>query len=120
MKILITGGAGFIGSHVADALISGGHSVVILDDLSSGRKENINPKAAFVKGDIRDRALIAQLFSEHHFDIVNHHAAQMDVRKSVSDPLFDAETNIVGSLALLEASLKHSVKKFIFASTGGA
>ena len=120
MKILITGGAGFIGSHIADALITDGHSVVVLDNLSSGRFENLNPKAHFIQGDIRDKVLIDHLFKEHQFDIVNHHAAQMDVRKSVTDPVFDAETNIIGTINLLEASREHSIKRFIFASTGGA
>jgi len=120
LKILVTGGAGFIASHITDALIARGHSVVVLDNLSSGRIENLNPNAHFVEGDIQDKALINRLFKEHRFDIVNHHAAQMDVRKSVSDPIFDAETNIIGSINLLEASREHSVKQFIFASTGGA
>ncbi len=120
MKILVTGGAGFIASHIADALIANGHSVVVLDNLSSGKIENLNPKAHFVKGDICDRVLINRLFKEQYFDIVNHHAAQMDVRRSVADPIFDAEVNILGSLNLLEASHEHSVKRFIFSSTGGA
>ena len=120
MKILITGGAGFIGSHIADAYIREGHSVVILDNLSSGRIANVHPDAKFVEGDIRDRDLIDRLFAEHRFDVVNHQAAQMDVRKSVDDPIFDAETNILGSLNLLQASKKYSVHRFILASTGGA
>jgi len=120
MKILITGGAGFIGSHVADAFIAEGHSVVVLDNLSSGKKANINQKVQFIEGDIRDRNLIERIFKKNNFDAVNHHAAQMDVRKSVEDPVFDAETNILGSINLLEASVKYSVKHFIFASTGGA
>ncbi|MEP7235752.1 MAG: NAD-dependent epimerase/dehydratase family protein [Ignavibacteriota bacterium] len=120
MKILITGGAGFIGSHIADAFIKAGHEVVVLDDLSSGRRENLNPQAHFINGDIGDGELLGRIFAEHQFDIVNHHAAQMDVRKSVADPLFDAKINIVGSLGLLEASRKHGVARFIFASTGGA
>jgi UDP-glucose 4-epimerase len=120
LKILITGGAGFIGSHIADALTAKGHSVVVLDNLSSGKIENINSNIQFIEGDIRDRALIDRVFKEHRFDAVNHHAAQMDVRKSVEDPIFDAETNIIGSLNLLEASVKYSVKRFMFASTGGA
>ncbi len=120
LNILITGGAGFIGSHISDALIVSGHSVVVLDNVSSGRFENLNPKAHFVEGDIRDKALIDRLFKEHQFDIVNHHAAQMDVRKSVADPIFDAETNIIGTINLLEASRQYFVKRFIFASTGGA
>jgi UDP-glucose 4-epimerase len=120
LKILITGGAGFIGSHIADAYIAAGHSVVILDNLSSGKIANLNPQAHFVEGDIRDKNLVNSLFKEQQFDVVNHHAAQMDVRKSVEDPLFDAEVNVLGSLNLLEATRVHSVKRFIFASTGGA
>lgn len=120
MKILVTGGAGFIGSWVADSYIEGGHEVLIFDDLSSGRLENINPKAEFVKGDVRDRALIDSVMDRFQPDVVNHHAAQIDVRKSVEDPAFDAEVNIIGSINLLESSVKHGVKKFVFASTGGA
>jgi UDP-glucose 4-epimerase len=120
LKILITGGAGFIGSHITDALISAKHTVTVLDNLSSGRRENLSPNVQFVQGDIRDRSLIDRLFQEHKFEIINHHAAQMDVRKSVEDPVFDAETNIIGSINLLEASVKYSVARFIFASTGGA
>lgn len=119
MNILVTGGAGFIGSHVADAYIREGHSVVILDDLSMGKVENINPLARFLEADIRD-AGITELFERERFDVINHHAAQMDVRKSVEDPLFDASVNIVGTLNLLECSRRFGVKKFIFSSTGGA
>lgn len=120
MKILVTGGAGFIGSWVADYYISNGHEVLILDDLSSGRLENVNAKAAFVKGDIRDRSFIKSVMDDFKPDVVNHHAAQIDVRKSVEDPAFDAEVNIIGSITLLENSVKHGVKKLVFASTGGA
>ncbi len=119
MKILVTGGAGFIGSHVVDAYIAGGHDVTILDNLSSGKKENINRAAKFVERDIRDDAL-ADMFTTEGFDVVNHHAAQMDVRRSVTDPQFDARTNVLGTLNLLENCVKNKVKKFIFASTGGA
>lgn len=119
MKILVTGGAGFIGSNIVDALIEKGHDVSVVDDLSSGSIENLNPRAKFYELDIRDQSL-EKIFAENHFDVVNHHAAQMDVRKSVADPLFDASVNIVGSLNLLQNSLKYGIKKFIFASTGGA
>jgi len=119
MKILVTGGAGFIASHVADALIEAGHDVVILDDLSTGFEKNINPKAKFVKLNIRDKE-VENLFKEEKFDVVNHHAAQMDVRRSVADPAFDANTNIIGTINLLQNSVKYGVKKFMFASTGGA
>lgn len=119
MKILVTGGAGFIASHIADAFIEAGHDVVILDDLSTGSEKNINPKAKFVKMNIRDEKL-KDIFDEEKFEVVNHHAAQMDVRKSVADPAFDANTNILGTINLLQNAVKSGVKKFMFASTGGA
>ncbi|WP_337873231.1 NAD-dependent epimerase/dehydratase family protein [Ignavibacterium sp.] len=120
MKILVTGGAGFIASHITDAFVNEGHQVVVLDDLSSGFEKNINPKAKFVKGNICDRELVEKLFSEENFDLVNHHAAQMDVRRSVKDPAFDANTNIIGTINLLQNAVKYKVQKLIFASTGGA
>ena len=119
MKLLITGGAGFIASHVVDAAIERGHSVVIVDDLSMGKMENVNPRAKFIKMDIRELT-IRDLFREEQFDVVMHHAAQMDVRKSVDDPQFDASVNIVGTINLLENARAFGVKKFTFASTGGA
>lgn len=118
MKILVTGGAGFIGSHIVDRYISLGHEVVIIDNMSTGKEENINPKAKFIKIDIKDDAILA-LFQEEKFDIVSHHAAQMDVRVSVNDPQFDARENILGSLNIYEACAKTGVKKVIFASSGG-
>ncbi len=119
MKILVTGGAGFIASHIADAFIEEGHSVFVLDNLSSGFEKNINPKAWFINSDIRDKSL-SNIFEKEKFDVVNHHAAQMDVRRSVADPAFDADTNIIGTINLLQNAVKTKVKKFIFASTGGA
>lgn len=119
MKILVTGGAGFIASHIVDAYIAKGHEVVVVDDLSTGRESNLNPKAEFVKLNIQDDK-ISELFKSQNFDVVNHHAAQMDVRKSVDDPRFDASINVLGTLNLLENCQKTNVKKFIFASTGGA
>ena len=119
MKILVTGGAGFIGSHVVDAFIEKGHDVVIVDNLSMGRMENVNPKAKFVKMNIQDPEII-NLFEEEKFDVVDHHAAQMDVRLSVADPIFDAKNNILGTINLAQASAKTGVKKFIFVSSGGA
>lgn len=119
MKILVTGGAGFIASQIADAFILEGHQVVILDDLSTGFEKNINSKAKFVKANICDKSL-DKLFEEEKFDVVNHHAAQMDVRRSVKDPEFDATTNILGTINLLQNCVKYEVKKFMFASTGGA
>jgi UDP-glucose 4-epimerase len=118
LKILVTGGAGFIGSNVADAIIEHGHDVVILDNLSTGNIANVNSKAKFVQKSITDNLI--DLFEKEKFDIVNHHAAQIDVRRSVSDPIFDANINILGSLNLLQCCIKFDVKKFIFASTGGA
>lgn len=120
MKILVTGGAGFIASHISDAFVNEGHQVVVLDDLSSGFEKNIHPKAKFVKGNICDKELVEKLFSEETFDLINHHAAQMDVRRSVKDPAFDANTNIIGTINLLQNAIKYKVKKFMFASTGGA
>jgi UDP-glucose 4-epimerase len=119
VKILVTGGAGFIGSHVADAYINAGHQVVIMDDLSSGVRENLNPKAKFYHLDIRSDQ-VEGVFQRERFDVVNHHAAQMDVRRSVADPKFDASVNVLGSLNLLEAARKNGVQRIIFASTGGA
>lgn len=119
MKILVTGGAGFIASQVADAFIAEGHKVFVLDNLSTGFEININPKAVFIKADIGDKSL-SSLFEKEKFDVVNHHAAQMDVRRSVADPAFDATTNILGTLNLLQNCVKTGVKKFMFASTGGA
>jgi len=119
MRILATGGAGFIASHVVDALIQKGHQVAIIDNMYSGKQENINPSAEFHKLDIGDPA-VHSLVAKFKPDAVVHHAAQMDVRKSVSDPLFDANVNVLGSLNLLEACRIHGVKKVIFSSTGGA
>ncbi len=119
MKILVTGGAGFIASQVADAFIEQGHNVFILDNLSTGFEKNINPKAEFIKADIGDKGL-SSLFEKEKFDAVNHHAAQMDVRRSVADPAFDANTNIIGTINLLQNCVQTGVKKFMFASTGGA
>ncbi|HET6401862.1 MAG TPA: NAD-dependent epimerase/dehydratase family protein [Candidatus Kapabacteria bacterium] len=121
MNVLVTGGAGFIGSHIADAFINRGDTVVVLDNLSSGNLDNLNPKAEFIEGDITDAKLVRKIFREHKFEIVNHHAAQLDVRKSVADPVFDCEQNIIGSLNLLEAAKEAGgLKRFMLASTGGA
>lgn len=119
MKILVTGGAGFIASQIADAYILAGHEVYVLDNLSTGFLKNVNPNVNFIKSDISSPSL-AELFEKVKFDVVNHHAAQIDVRKSVNDPIFDANTNILGTLNLLQACIKTGVKKFMFASTGGA
>ena len=119
MKILVTGGAGFIGSHVVDLYIENGYEVVVVDDLSTGRLSNLNPGATFYKLDIRSPQ-IAEVFEKERPDYVNHHAAQMDVRRSVLDPLFDADVNILGSINLIECARKFEVKRFVYISTGGA
>ena len=119
MKILITGGAGFIASNIADRYIQLGHSVVIVDNMVTGQKENIPSEATFYVMDICDSAL-KDVFEKERPDIVSHHAAQMDVRKSVADPAYDANVNILGSINLLQNCVKYGVRKFIFASTGGA
>ncbi|MBC8183083.1 NAD-dependent epimerase/dehydratase family protein [candidate division KSB1 bacterium] len=119
MKILVTGGAGFIASHVTDAYINQGHEVVVIDNLSTGIRDNINAQASFVEMDIQD-SQIFDLFEKEKFDVVNHHAAQMDIRLSVKDPTFDARNNILGTINLAEAAVRNDVKKFIFISSGGA
>jgi UDP-glucose 4-epimerase len=120
MKILVTGGAGFIGSHVADALLGSGHEVLVLDDLSTGRKQNVPERAKFVEGDIRDAALVAKLFADFQPEVVTHQAAQTSVAISTREPLRDAEINVLGSLNILQSSIKNKVKQVVFASTGGA
>ncbi|MFA5021683.1 MAG: SDR family oxidoreductase [Patescibacteria group bacterium] len=119
MKTLVTGGAGFIGSHIVDALIAKDHEVLVVDNLSTGNKNNLNPKAKFFKLDLTDKKL-ADIFNEQKPEIVFHLAAQIDVRKSVADPVWDAEQNILGSINLLENCKNFGVKKIIFSSTGGA
>ena len=117
--ILVTGGAGFIGSHIVDAYIAKGHTVIVADDLSSGNPDFINEEALFYELDVRSPQM-ENIFEEHTIDVVNHHASQIDVRKSVEDPLFDADVNIKGAVNLLELCVKYKVKKLIFSSTGGA
>jgi len=119
VKVLVTGGAGFIASHIVDAYIDRGHEVSILDDLSTGQKPNVNPKATFLEVDIAD-AKAVKLIEQIKPDVLNHHAAQMDVRHSVADPQFDARVNILGFINLLEACKNAGTKKIIFASSGGA
>ncbi len=119
MKILITGGAGFIGSNIADFLLDKGNEVHVLDNLSTGFRDNINPNAELHEMDIRSISAF-DLISKGSFDIVCHHAAQMDVRRSVREPLFDADVNIKGTLNVLEAARIGKVKRIIYASTGGA
>jgi UDP-glucose 4-epimerase len=117
-RALVTGGAGFIGSHLADAYLSEGYEVTIIDDLSSGRRENVPTDARFVECDIGS-AQARALLSGETFDVLNHHAAQMDVRVSVTDPEFDARTNILGLLNLLEGARTGGTNRVLFASSGG-
>jgi UDP-glucose 4-epimerase len=119
LKLLVTGGAGFIGSHIADALIENGHDVTIVDSLLMGRMENVPKAARFHLMDIR-ASEIDRVFDLGRFDAVFHLAAQMDVRKSVEDPLYDAGVNVLGSLNLIRSAVRTGVKKVVFASTGGA
>ncbi len=121
MRILVTGGAGFIGSHTVDALIKeGAGEVAVLDDLSAGNREQVNPKARLYQADLRDAAAVREIVAKERPEAIYHMAAQMDVRRSVVDPAFDAQVNIVGFLNLIEAARKHSLKRVVFSSTGGA
>ena len=119
MKIVVTGGAGFIASHIVDAYIDGGHEVHVIDDFSTGAEKNINPRANVHRFDIADPRS-ARLIAEIKPGVLNHHAAQMDVRRSVADPAFDARTNIIGFINLLEACKNVRVQKILFSSSGGA
>lgn len=120
MRILVTGGAGFIGSHIVDALVDRGHRVTVLDNLSSGQEENLNRRAKFIKGDITSQKKLESVFKRVQPEAIFHLAAQINVRASVENPLLDAECNIIGSLRLMDMAQKTGVKKFIFSSTGGA
>ena len=119
MKIMVTGGAGFIGSHVVDLYLANGHEVVVVDNLSTGKIQNVNPGAVFYQLDIRSEKM-KDIFENEKPDIVNHHAAQIDVRYSTENPVIDADINILGSIKLLQLSHQYSVRKFIFISSGGA
>ncbi|MYE88348.1 NAD-dependent epimerase/dehydratase family protein [Candidatus Poribacteria bacterium] len=118
MKILVTGGAGFIGSHLVDRLIQFGHEVVVVDNLATGYLQNLNPCAKFYEASLLDPEL-SEIFQQEKPDIVSHHAAQNNVRRSNADPIFDAQHNILGSIRLIQACIEHSVKKVIYASSGG-
>lgn len=119
MKIVVTGGAGFIASHIVDAYIADGHEIHIVDDFSTGREANVNAKAVVHRLDIADSNTV-KLITDLKPDVLNHHAAQMDVRRSVADPAFDARINIIGFVNLLQGCVEAGVKKVIFASSGGA
>lgn len=120
MKILVTGGAGFIASHVADAYLAQGHEVAVLDDLSRGFRHNVDSRAAFYHGDIQDAAFVESVFAEVKPEVVNHHAAQMDVRRGVREPIFDVRVNILGSLNILQSIVAHKTRHIVYISTAGA
>ena len=119
MRIIVTGGAGFVGSHIVDAYIGAGHEVIVIDDLSVGKRENIHPGARLVEWDINEPGLI-DLFCTEKPDLVNHHAANPSVSRSVREPVFDARQNILGTLNVLEAARRAGVGKIIYISSGGA
>jgi len=119
MVIVVTGGAGFIGSHIVDAAVSRGDKVVVIDNFATGKMENVNPSAVLCRMDIRDKE-VDGVFAEHHPDAVIHEAAQVNLRYSVDDPVYDADVNILGTINLLQSCIRHGVKKFVFASSGGA
>ncbi|MBI4288684.1 MAG: NAD-dependent epimerase/dehydratase family protein [Chloroflexi bacterium] len=119
MKVLVTGGAGFIGSHIVDALLAEGHDVAIVDNLSTGSRRNVNPKARFYEADICSSDL-GKVFELEKPQVVSHQAAQAVISRSVADPLFDARVNILGSLAIICNGLEFGVKKIVYASSGGA
>ena len=119
MKVLVTGGAGFIGSHLVDRLIQEGHEVVVVDNLSTGKRRNLNRAARFFKLDIQSWRL-ERVFRNERPNVVMHLAAQMDVRKSVEDPVFDAQVNVLGTLNVLQQAVRHGVRKVVFSSSGGA
>lgn len=120
MRILVTGGAGFIGSHVVDAYIEAGHDVIVVDDLSTGKRENVHPEARFYHVDIRDEEKMGEIFAQERPDVVSHQAALANVRESMEVPVRYASVNILGSLVVYELARHYGVRKVIYASTGGA
>jgi UDP-glucose 4-epimerase len=118
VNILVTGGAGFIGSHIVDACIAAGHTVTVIDDLNTGHRSNVHPNARFVEMDVRSPELEG-LFKEGRFDVVSHQAARADVRGSMRDPYVYASVNVEGGINLLEAARRHGVRKIVYSSTGG-
>jgi UDP-glucose 4-epimerase len=119
MRVLVTGGAGFIGSHIVDALLASGHEAVALDDLSSGSPANLPAGVKLFEADVRDKAAVDRIFAEVKPDAVSHQAAQMSVSRSVREPRFDADVNIMGLINTLDAAVRTGVKRFVFASSGG-
>ena len=120
MRILVTGGAGFIGSHVAAAALERGHEVLVVDDLSTGKRANVPNDARFVQLDIRDGKKLSETVGEFRPDVITHQAAQTSVSISTREPVRDAEINVLGSIQLANAALEHKVQRLVFASTGGA
>ncbi len=117
MKVLVTGGAGFIGSHLVEALAARGDRPVVVDDLSSGKKENLPSQVLLYQADIRNLNALGEVFAKEKPEVVNHHAAQTDVRRSMADTSFDAQVNVLGTIHLLHLCVKHGVRKVVFAST---
>ena len=120
MRILVTGGAGFIGSHIVDTCVASGHEVLVVDDLSSGREENIHLKARLERVDIRNAQRVEELIRAFRPEFVNHHAAQVDVQRSVEDPICDVGINVLGTVGLMRSAGQAGAKGFVFASSGGA
>lgn len=118
MKVMVTGGAGFIGSHIVDAMLAAGHDVCVVDDLSTGHRENVDPRARLYEVDIRDEAALEAVFAQEEPEVISHQAAKANVRESMVRPVLYAEVNILGSLNILEAARHHQVRKIIYASTG--
>ncbi|MDF1512711.1 MAG: NAD-dependent epimerase/dehydratase family protein [Anaerolineae bacterium] len=119
MRILVTGGAGFIGSHVVDACVEQGHAVTVVDNLSTGHRRNVNPAAGFYEVDITDQAALLQVCSEARPEIISHHAAQVNVRHSIANPNLDARVNVLGSINVLECAREVGARKVIYSSSGG-
>lgn len=121
MRILVTGGAGFIGSNTVDGLVNaGGHEICVLDSLATGKREQVNPAARFHHADLRDADAVKRIIEAEKPEVIFHFAAQMDVRRSVADPVYDAQVNLVGFLNMMEAARRNGVRRIIFSSTGGA
>lgn len=120
MKVMVTGGAGFIGSHVVDVCLKQGHDVIVVDDLSTGKRKNVNPGARLYVVDIRDQEALEQVFEQERPEAISHQAAKANVREGMIKPLLYADVNVMGSLMLLELARKYGCKKIVYASTGGA